>query len=363
MAANAWWDLLVADGSLAPARLAEAQDLCARQGGRLDDTLMAMGALDRDTVINAVARSLGVPRVADEDVQAAPRRLARHLPAKLAAFWSGVPFLKDGEALCVAVWDAERARHALSTPDVGGLGVRVMVASRQAVESAREALYPPEGAAPMPPPEDAVSVPPPVTEVPNRDFAQALGLEDPSAENALPRTDPVLLFRRKATPPPLLLTRKKEEPTRVMSVGAAAEKLFEATSAAELGNAITGFMVNHFERVVVLDLFLMPARVVARKNTLPITQREVHQLPGIATMLSEPQPYCGPPVSDPRWKTFYDGLGQAEVHTMLVLPVFQKDHARFMVYADTAQKEPMEDTREFQQLARECGLALETLGL
>ena len=357
-----WLDVLVRGGTLTPALVDQARRRQADRGGELMDNLMALGAVDREQLVSAVAQSLGREVAADDDVIAASRGLAQHLPVEVARAWSVVPFLLEDTVLHVALHDhlhADAARAAVRPP---GLTVRFYVASPAAVEAAVARLYtarPRAAQAEAPKPAASSTL-----EVPNRNFGEALGLEEKPGAAAAPATgDPVLLFRKKPTPVPFLLTRKKEEPAPVLSLGRAAERMFEAKDLPDLCGVVTGYLANYFDRALMLDLFKMPAKVVGARNiNVALSQREVHRLPGISTMLTVQEPYYGGLINDAEWDAFYRDLGEIAPKTMLVMPVFQQDHARMMVYADSTSPEMLVDPVELAGLARECTAALLALG-
>ncbi len=339
--------LLEREGVITPDVAIRALDRLQAKGGLLVDHLVRESGLDHTAIAVAVSKALGLPLAADEDVIAAPRSLAAHVPEVLARTHRVVPYELSGTVLHVALHDPGALQAGLEAPE--GMQLRWCVGSAVAVEAGLARLYPNT----MP---RARPLPPPDGEIPNRDFGDALGLTAPP--------QPVLLFKRKQADEPLLLTRKKSEPpSKINSLGVAAERMFAAENLRAMSNVASAYLGNFFTRVVVLDLFKAPAVVLARHGVKHAVERaDVQSLPGLGVMLTEQLPYHGMAVDEPSWRGFYAILGEPRPKSMLVMPVWQGDHARLMVYGDNPGADLYPDIKEFVTVAREMGMALESRG-
>ncbi|MBI5494214.1 MAG: hypothetical protein HY904_04250 [Deltaproteobacteria bacterium] len=348
-------DTLVDAGLLPEGRRGELLRRWRERGGSLADLVVRETSLTHDALADAVAAGTGHPRVADGEIVVAPRALGVHVPETLARKLGIAPVDLVADTLRVAFHDPA-ALHAAWEGPGGGLRVSWCVGTAPAVEAAVARLFPTT----VPGrrfTSSAITAPsttaPPTGEVPNRDFETALGLA--------PREDPVLLFQRKPEGP-VMLTRKKGSPRTLATLGAAAERMFVADNLHQMAAAMATYLVNYFPRVLVLDLFNSPARVLAAHGAdVELSVQDVHALPGIEVMLTEAMPYYGPAVADDAWTHFYAQLG-GPPRTMLVMPVWRGDTARLMVYADAPTEDRLVDARELQNLAREMGMALESRG-
>jgi hypothetical protein len=341
--------LLQWDGLLTEAQAAAAMASFRERGGLLVDHVCAAAGVSHARVALSLARQLGLPSALDEDVVVAARSLAVYVPESLARQHRVVPFELAGNVLKMALYDPTILESGWTGPGAD-VTVQWYVGAATAVEAALARLYP--NTLPR-----SRSLPPPDVEVPNQDFGEFLGLTSPDA------AAPVLLFQRKPDPAPLLLTRKKQDAPRVASLGLAAEKMFGADNLHQMATVVTTYLGNFFPRSLVLDLFRVPARVLAVQGApVELELTDVHTLPGLGVMLTETSPYYGDAVRDPAWEKFYAQLGGAFPSGMLVMPVWQGDHARLMVYADQPAGDRYSDIHEFHNLAREMGMALESRG-
>lgn len=128
-------DELLELGLISPRQFQEASQAVVLFGGRLGSHLIESGALDVDTVEEALAGHLGVPcapldeleRPQPDAVAAIPRELAEHLRV--------FAFRRDGETLHVAMtdpWDCDAAEQLLHET---GLRVRPYLVSETRLRS------------------------------------------------------------------------------------------------------------------------------------------------------------------------------------------------------------------------------------
>lgn len=109
-------DALLERGLISPRQFQEATQAVVLFGGRLGTHLVACGALDVETVEEALAAHLGVPRApADELENPKPEALAA-IPRELVERFCLFAFRREGETLHVAMtdpWDCEAAEVLL----------------------------------------------------------------------------------------------------------------------------------------------------------------------------------------------------------------------------------------------------------
>ncbi len=193
-------------------------------------------------------------------------------------------------------------------------------------------------------------------EIPNHDFAAALGLEDESSAPAtILDVAPIPLVPKGAT----ALEVREVEGRGPLSVIEVAEQVFETDSLAGVAEVGVAFLRGFFERAVAFDPTVEPALPLARSGfKTPARALELDKYQAIGQLLSAGQGTHGLAPSDPQWQALYDALGGPHPGVLLVAPVADGKRTRLLFYADGSQQEIYDDLHDIAVMMREIGTAL-----
>lgn len=135
--------LLIDAGVITPSQLELALAEQQQRGGKIGDTLVRVGAVREELLVETLAGQLDLPFVhLDEVATVSPDALAR-VPFELAQRLLAVPLelTADGRALCVGMVEPQHLRHLEGLRAAAGMRIVPRLAGRLAVERALTRLY------------------------------------------------------------------------------------------------------------------------------------------------------------------------------------------------------------------------------
>jgi len=379
--------ILIRSGVVTREDLYEALEVQRQTGRYLGSCMLALGMVTPEELRSALSQQLGVEIADGRSVLAAEEGLAAEIPVEAVERYRVVPFALEGETLLLAFYEPGTADSLSEIAFFTGRAVKALLCDEPVVERAIARLYPklaramtrlpqrskPAAATALPPsagtetamaPVEERPQPPrdlrqpaelirPVEEISNRDFAQALGLEEPAP--------PV------GAPIPLVSRRRGAEVRDVagsalLSIVEAAEQIFEARTVADIAEAAVRFLRSFFDRSIAFDLSRAPAPALVRSGFVgQIESLDISRLTTLAEVIRRGQSFhgCAPKGGD--WMSFYSALGSCRPGSVLIAPVRDRDQQRLLFYADTERPEPYEDLHEAAVLVREVSTALSIL--
>lgn len=357
-----------------------------RQSGRfLGSCLLALGVLTPEQLQNALSTQFGLPLVDGRHVLQATSGLAALVPEELVQRQRVVPFAFDQGVLQIALYEPTAAEAVSEIAFFTGKKVQAYLSDEAVVERVIATLYPAlarpmarlpaAGPVPLstPPPVPAARSPVspprerpasvtqvdrrrpdqilrPVQEISNRNFGGALGLDEGPAE------EPILLQPKRAS--------AVAHPVRpIQSVVEAAERVFEATRLAEVGQVVVAFLRSYFERAAAFELAPTQALTLAHFGfATPPPSLELGAYPVVAQAVAELQGVHGLVPEDPHWSRLLGQFGPPRPGVVLLAPVSDGQRARLLFYADSQTLEAYEDLHDVAVLMREVTTALGILG-
>lgn len=96
---------LVADGVISQEQLQQGLRLVSQLGGRIGTSLIEVGALDEDQLLEALGKHRGTRTATRQQLENIPASVIRLLPAKLAKRYQLVPYELQGKTLLIASAD------------------------------------------------------------------------------------------------------------------------------------------------------------------------------------------------------------------------------------------------------------------
>ncbi len=111
-------ELLVNEGKLSRAKLEEALRIKGQLAGRIGTSLLELGAVDENALLEALGRQRSTRTVSRADLVGIPSEVIRMIPAKLATRYGVVPYQLRGRTLFVASRDIG---DALTEDEIGFL--------------------------------------------------------------------------------------------------------------------------------------------------------------------------------------------------------------------------------------------------
>jgi general secretion pathway protein E len=133
-------DLLVSDGLVTPDVIALATARTQTTGERLDEALVALGAVSASDVLRAVARLHGLPYISRDELPA-PLPVLKNLSPKYLRQYTVCPVSVDGGVLTVATADPLNPVIVDDLRQSTGLDVRISVCAADAIVEAIDRTY------------------------------------------------------------------------------------------------------------------------------------------------------------------------------------------------------------------------------
>lgn len=133
-------DLLIETGLIRPDELEEALLRQARTGERLGKTLIQLGFITEDSMIEVLEFQLGVPRVDLQNISI-PREIIAVLPAALAERYSMIPVRKTGEKLLLAMVDPTNFFAVDDAHMASGMEIEPAIASEREILNSIQQFY------------------------------------------------------------------------------------------------------------------------------------------------------------------------------------------------------------------------------
>jgi type IV pilus assembly protein PilB len=133
-------ELLLRDKRITPGQLQEALGHQRANGGRLGSSLVKLGYLKDDDIIQILSRQYGVPAITVEQFDIDPA-LLRLIPPETAIKYQILPFSRSGTTLTIAMSDPTNTFAMDDIKFMTGLHVEAVVASETAVREAIERYY------------------------------------------------------------------------------------------------------------------------------------------------------------------------------------------------------------------------------
>lgn len=382
--------LLVRQGLLTREALYQALEVQRQTGRFLGSCLLALGLVTPDELRQALSQQFGIPLVNGRDVLAASSELGGVLPATVVERYRVAPFRREGEAVAIALYDPHTADAASEMSFFVGRPIRPYLCDEAVVERVIATLYPalarpmmrlPGAGGPalaakptllvQPPTEtmaaEEILAPAsgpgnapdrrrpaelirPVTEISNRDFASALGLEEAAHEVA-----PIPLTTRAK---PRLVVREVSG-AGLLTIVEAAEKVFEARDVAATGEVGVRFLRGYFDRAIAFDLRESPAVPLVRSGfAAPASRLPLDRFPQLASAIAGGQSFHGTAPTSEEWLRLYQQFGPTVPGNLFVASIRDREAPRLLFYADTARSNSDEDLHEIAVLIREISTAL-----
>jgi hypothetical protein len=141
-------EILVIRSGVSPADIERARELQGKQGGRLGETLIAMGCIDEVTLTEALAEQFDLPYVPLKDYPPQPD-LTRYVNAVYARKHGVVPIGMLRRRLTVAIHDPTRRGLAVDLESSTGLRVLIVLSRKSEVEAYTDLLYEPAPSVPQ----------------------------------------------------------------------------------------------------------------------------------------------------------------------------------------------------------------------
>ena len=133
--------LLIEAGLVTPAQLQETLRQQRLSGERLGSTLVAMGVINEDVLMDFLARQTGVPRMDPKNLEIPPAVLQR-IPRRLAEQMNILPVaLKEPKSLVLAMADPMDLNAVDSARFASGLNIEPVVAGHTALRQAIHEHY------------------------------------------------------------------------------------------------------------------------------------------------------------------------------------------------------------------------------
>ena len=133
-------EILVSEGLTTPDVVAAATARGQTTGERLDEALVALGAVSAATVLRAVARQHGLPYLSRDELPA-PLPVLKNLSPKYLKQYTVCPVSVDGGVLTVATADPLNPVIIDDLRQSTGLEVRIVVCAAEAINEAVDRTY------------------------------------------------------------------------------------------------------------------------------------------------------------------------------------------------------------------------------
>lgn len=382
---------LIEEGIIPREALYEALRLQRAQGGLLGTCLLVLGRVRRGTLLQALARHLGVPPAPPSRVLHPDPGLATLYDPALLRRLRALPYATDGAGVDLAFADP-RMRSAIESlaPPFPGGKVRLHVAVEPDVDQGLEALLGPAPAPAEGPPRPALdrellsgdpgerlpmATPPGARPAPTRveprpfrdeaevAFARATGFDQEAT--AIFRLDALAAEeRRRRGPEEAGEADVLPSPPTAPRLAEAAEALFEARNEGVLARRLVAFYGTYFPRVLLFARHEETLKGVLGHG-LELSGPEVAALRiptrAFARLFEQAIGYYGAPPGDPDLEPLYDALGEPAVH-VLALPIEAREPPAWLVYADHgASLQRYDDAHDLEMMAKEASIALNLL--
>jgi len=186
----------------------------------------------------------------------------------------------------------------------------------------------------------------PVNEISNRDFAQALGLEEAAPIPLTTRAKPRVSLREISG-------------AGLLTIVEAAEKVFAARNVADIGEIGVRFLRGYFDRTIAYDLREAPAIALVRSGfTGAAAGLPLDHFPQLAGAIAGGQSFHGVAPDSEEWQRFYQQFGPTPPASLFVAGIRDRIAPRLLFYADTTRSGPEADIHEVAVLIREISTAL-----
>lgn len=410
--------ILLAKGWATRSQLERAQSNQTTIGGGLDTCLLEMGAVSEERLLEALARSQGVPAVEVETLRDIPEEVVKLLPERVARRCAAVPFEAMGTSVKVAMQDPNDLACQDEVAFATGKRIEVHVGTEVRIAEALERYYGKERSSRLAtlaeqlnrarylwrerepksaaaagghgvnfrspaPLRDAPALPDVVPPASGTSASPSSGESSTPPAADAPRQIPVA--RPKPSAPPTSVRLTDEENQRIFRRDDKGAKPAEALSTEELDDAFdeaerqlqgarerdtVGRALLHvadrvFDRTALLAVrkdriegwMADPGADPDRFDRLSLSSKE----PSVFLNLSQGIPFhLGPLPDSPLHRTLLGVWGGEMPQGAFLQPVRLRDRLVAVLYGDRRQAPPgAVPTRRFQTLAEQAATALE----